>query len=421
MDVKARGFVGYMRTDEALDHFLKESQVERLGAEEVPLLDGLGRILYEDIYTMVDVPSFDRAAVDGFALKAENTYGASPSNPVVFDVEGVVEVGQLPTTRVSDFKAVKIFTGAPLPEGSDSVVMLEYTNQIASAKIEVVQSVTPWKNVSKQGEDLKKGDKVLISGLLLRAQDIGILASIGNSRVKVSKRPRVAVLSTGNELMEPAAVLPFGKIVDSNQYTIVSAVKEAGGEAIILGVARDDPGEIQSKIERGLEEADLVLTIGGTSVGQKDLVPEVVKSLGKPGIIVHGVSMRPGAPTALAIVKEKPVILLPGNPVAAFIAFFVFVKRIMARMQGIPDNVKNFMITARLARRVPSTVGMKSYVRVSVRELDGEYVAEPIKIAGAGVLSSIVKANGLLVIPEDREGFERGEKVEIIVLRDTIW
>ena len=420
MDVKAKVFTQYMSVDEALDNFFKEVSIRQLGEESIPILDSLGRVLSEDVYAPVDVPPFDRAAVDGFALKAENTYGASPSNPVVFDVVGSSEMGQVPTVRVNNFEAARIFTGAPLPKGTNSVVMLEYTNEISADKIEAVNAVTPWRNASKRGEDIKKNEKVLARGLVLRSQDIGIIASVGRRKVMVARKPRIAVLSTGNELVEPTEDIPRGKIIDSNKYSISSAAKEAGADPIMLGIARDDPSEIRSRLDQGCRVADMIITIGATSVGSKDYLPNVVKSMGKPGIIVHGISMKPGSPTALAAVNGKPIVLLPGNPAAAFISFFVFVRKIIGRMLGLDESIRNLTIRASLTRRVPSTIGMRNYVRVFVKKSGGSYLAEPIRIAGAGILSSVTKANGLLVIPENREGFERGEEVDIVILRD-IW
>jgi molybdopterin molybdotransferase len=420
MDVKAKIFTQYMTVDEAFDNFFKEVSVGQLGEESIPIMDALGRVLSEDVYASVDVPPFDRAAVDGFALKAEDTYGASPSNPVVFDVVGSSEMGQVPTVAVKDFEAARIFTGAPLPEGTDSVVMLEYTNEISADKIEVVNALTPWRNASRRGEDVRKDEKVLGRGLVLRSQDIGIMASVGRRKVMVARKPRVAVLSTGNELVEPTENIPPGKIIDSNKYSISSAVKEAGADPIMLGIARDDPSEIESMLDQGCRAADMIITIGATSVGSKDYLPVVVKSMGKPGIIVHGISMKPGSPTALAAVDGKPVVMLPGNPAAAFISFFVFVRKILGRMLGLDESIRNLTIRASLTRRVPSTIGMRNYVRVFVKKSGRSYLADPVRIAGAGILSSVTKANGLLVIPEDREGYEKGDEVEIVILRD-IW
>ena len=418
MDVKAKIFTQYMSVDEALDNFFKMVSIRQLGEESIPILDSLGRVLSEDVYSPVDVPPFDRAAVDGFALKAENTYGASPSNPVVFDVVGSSEMGDFPTVRVNNFEAARIFTGAPLPEGTNSVVMLEYTNEISADKIEVVNAVTPWRNASRHGEDIGKSEKVLTRGLVLRSQDIGVIASVGRRKVMVARKPRIAVLSTGNELVEPTEDIPRGKIIDSNKYSISSAVKEAGADPIMLGIVRDDPSEIRSRLDQGCRVADMIITIGATSVGSKDYLPNVVKSMGKPGIIVHGIAMKPGSPTALAAVNGKPVVLLPGNPAAAFISFFVFVRKIIGRMLGLDESIRNLTIRASLTRRVPSTIGMRNYVRVFFKKSGGSYLAEPVRIAGAGILSSLTKANGLLVIPEDREGFEQGEEVDIVILRD---
>lgn len=416
-DVKMKGFAELTRIDDALRKFFSEVDVERLPSEDVSTLDCLGRVLAEDVLAPLDVPNFNRAAVDGYAVRAEDTFGASPTSPLVFDVIASSEIGVSSKVSVNSQQAVRIATGAPLPEGADSVVMVEHAEKISEDKIEVYRSVSPGENVSARGEDVKKGEKILSEGLILQPQDLGILAALGMGRVKVVRRPVVAVFSTGNELIELGDGVEIGKVFDSNRPAIMAMVKSLGGEPLDLGIVRDDLETIKAKLVEGLT-ADMIAVSGATSVGEKDLLPEAVNSLGKPGVIVHGISMRPGRPTALAAVDGKPIILLPGFPVAAMIAFDVFVKPVILEMLGIsPEQVGRQTIRARLSRRIPSSLGNMTFVRVSVKKVEGKYVAEPLRTSGSGVISSIVKANGLVIIPENKEGLEEGEEVEIVMLR----
>ena len=417
-EVKARGFTEQMPVEEALGKYLQEVRIEVLPLEVVQITEALGRVLAEDVVSEVDVPHFDRSAVDGYAVRSHDTFGASPTNPIVFDVIGTVEVGQTPEFIVSELKAVRVATGAPIPKGADSVIMLEYTEIIGDNKIEIYRPATPGQNVSQKGEDVKKGEKLLSKGTVLQPQDIAILAAVGKVDVKVVRKPRVAILSTGNELVEPKYKVDAGKTIDSNRFFLFAAVKDAGGEPLDLGIAKDDVNEIKSQISKGLATADLVLVSGGTSVGERDFAPEAVNSLGKPGVVVHGVAMRPGKPTALAAVNGKPVVLLPGYPVAAMMAFNTFVKPLISKMLGTPvGKSPGHVVKATMTRRVPSSPGVRDFVRVIVKKVDKGYVADPIRTRGAGIISSMVKANGLVIIPEEKEGIEEGEEVDVILLR----
>ena len=418
MKVRLKGYAEQTMVDDALKKYLNEVNIKSLQLEKTPILEALGRILAEDVKAELDVPHFNRSAVDGYAVKSEDTFGASAINPIIIDVLGVAEMGRVPNINVRKLQAVRISTGAPLPQGVDSVVMLEYTEKISEEKIALYRPGTPGRNVSKRGEDIKKGQKVLRKGTFLQPLDIGILAAIGVVDINIVRKPKVAILSTGNELIEPGKKISIGRIVDTNRLSISAAVKNAGGEPLDLGIAKDKMEKIRSKISKGLVLADLVLVSGGTSVGERDFVPEVVNSLGKPGIIIHGISMRPGKPTALAAVHGKPIILLPGYPVAAMMAFNTFVDPIIARMLGTSfGRIHRQVILARMMRRIPSSPGIRDFARVVVKKTDMGYIADPIRTKGAGIISSIVKANGLVVIPEEREGVEEGDEVEVTLLR----
>lgn len=413
-----KGFTRLTRIDEALKKFLSQVDVVALSAECIPTVGALSKVLAEDVTAEVDVPFFDRSAVDGYALRSEDTFGASSTNPLVFDVLGVVEIGFPSVIVVGKQQALSIATGAAIPGGTDGVMMVEYTERIGKDKLEIHSSVSPGENVSKRGEDVRKGEEILAKGTRLQPQDVGILAALGISKIRVVRSPRVAVLSTGNELVELGNKVDPGRIVDSNRPIIMAMVREIGGEAVDLGIVRDDLCTINSRIAKGVATCDMVLVTGGTSVGSGDLVPEAINTLGRPGVIVHGIAMRPGKPTALAALDGKPIVLLPGFPVAAMISFNTFVKPILLKMLGSSvecDDGKT--VRAKMLRRAPSSLGNRTFMRVLVHKLNGEYVAEPLRTSGSGVISSMIKANGLVVIPEDKEGVEEGEEVEVTVLK----
>ncbi|UCD73558.1 MAG: hypothetical protein JSW01_02660, partial [Candidatus Bathyarchaeota archaeon] len=290
-EVRMRGFSEPVRVDEALRRYLKAIRIDSLQDETILVAESLGRVLAEDVVSSIDVPHFDRSAVDGYAVRSHDTFGSSPTNPIVLDLVGSVGIGQVPNIDVGNLQAIGIATGAPLPKGADAVVMLEYTERIGEGKIEIYRPATPWSNVSKIGEDVKKGGKVLGKGTVLQPQDLGMLAVVGVDQVKVLRKPRIAILSTGNELVESRSELVLGKVVDVNRIMISASVEDLGGDPVDLGIVKDKVEDIRSRISKGLNESDMVLVSGGTSVGARDFVPKIVDSLGEPGIIVHGVSM----------------------------------------------------------------------------------------------------------------------------------
>jgi molybdenum cofactor synthesis domain-containing protein len=403
---------------DAISHFFSRVALKKMKTESVPIVTSLGRVLAKDVTCIRDVPPFDRSAVDGYAVKAEDVFGASETNPIVLTVQGKSSTGIIPNEILEKGAAMQIATGAPMPNGADAVVMVEYTQTTGSSRVEVYGTVTPGENVSAQGEDVKKNDLILKSGVFLKPQDIGILAALGISDIDVIMKPRVGILSTGNELVNLGQEIPEGTIFDSNKPMLLSMVQLSGAEPIDLGTAVDQKKDIADKLRVGLESTDMILTSGGTSVGQHDLLPDIVNTLGPPGVLVHGVAMRPGKPVALCAVGEKPIILLPGFPVAALIAYDVFVEPIILRMLGASIGLNELpTIKATAERRIPSSPGVRSFVRGRVHRRNGEYIFEPLRATGSGIISSMVKANGMLVIPENKEGVEEGEEVEIRLLR----
>ena len=401
MLARLKGFEKLTNVDDALQSFLRQLKPERLNSEQIPINAAMGRVTAESIRAKYDLPPFDRSAVDGYALRAKDTFGVSAFNTKTF---------KLTEDKVRENEAKELWTGNPLPEGTDAVVMLEYTRKYED-KIEVEKAVTPGRNVSKRGEDVAEGDVAIEAGTRLNPHHLGLLAALGETHVKVVRKPKVAILATGSELVELGQKLEPGKIVETNRLVFFSMCKELGAETLDLGLAKDDLKEIGAKIQEGLEQADAVITTGGTSVGYPDLVPLAVNQLGKPGIIVHGVTIRPGMPTALAILRGKPVFVLSGNPVAATLGFEVFALPTLLKLLGIKEARP--AVEAKLTRRVAGVLGRRVFLRVRVFEKDGGFFAEPVRVTGSGVLTTMTKANGYVIVPENREGVEEGESVRV--------
>jgi molybdopterin molybdotransferase len=295
--------------------------------------------------------------------------------------------------------------------------MLENTKRNGN-EIEVWTPLTPGENVSKRGEDVAEGENALTAGTRLRPQHLGLIAALGKAEVKVFEKPKIAILATGNELVNVGGNVGENQIFEVNRLVLSAMCQESGTEPVDLGIARDDVKEIMEKL-KAMRKADAVLTTGGTSVGLADLVPETVNKMGKPGVVVHGVAMRPAMPTALAVVSGKPIIILSGNPVAAMMGFEVFVKPLIRRMLGTRQEEFRSIVSARMTRRTTTTLGRRTFVRIRVFQKDGEFFAEPISAKGSGIISTMTKANGYVVVPENREGLTKGELV-VVYLFDAV-
>jgi len=398
---RLKGFERLTDVDEAMSIFLKALKPKKLSSVSVSVEEALGRATAKNIIAPTDLPSFDRSAVDGYAVRAQDTFEASQFQPKTLQLTN--------SDKVREGKAKQVWTGNPLPKGIDAVIMLEHTKAMKD-KIEVIAALTPGENVSKRGEDIHKGDVAVESGKRLQAHHIGLLAALGISYVDVVEKPQVAILSTGNELVELGKKPQPNQIIDSNRYIFSGLVTELGAQPINLGIARDNQDEIGAKIFEGLAKADVVITTGGTSVGVADLVPMVINKLGKPGVVVHGIALRPGMPTALAVLKGKPVFVLSGYPVAATIGFEVFARPVILKLLGI-DYEPRPLLKAELTRRVSGVLGRRVYLRVNVFKKDNNFLAEPVRTKGSGLLTTMIKANGYVIIPEDKEGLNEGETV----------
>jgi len=401
--VRLKGFQKLTPIHEALQKFFDQLKIEKLKTVAVPVHQALNRVLAEDIIADEDLPRFDRSAMDGYAVRAEDTFEASQFKPKTLQITEGDEVGEK--------QAKQVWTGNPILEGANAVIMLENTKRI-NGKIEVWVPVTPGENVSKRGEDVSKGEVAVKAGTRLKPQHLGLMAALGITEAKVVDKPKIAILATGNELVEIGGKPRENQIFEVNRLILSALCQELGAEPFDLGIATDDVNEISEKLKVGLEKADAIIITGGTSVGASDLVPAAVNSVGKPGVIVHGIAMRPAMPTALAIADKKPIIILSGNPVAAMIGFEVFAKPLICKMLGLEQEFR-LVVKAKITRRVSTALGRRNFVRVHVSQCGEEFFAQPVSTLGSGVISTMTKANGYVVVPENREGLEEGEFVTV--------
>ena len=381
-----------------------------VGTEVIPLTKAYGRASAEDMQAQIDVPPFDRATMDGFAVRAEDTFGAEEEKPAILEVVGKVGAGEHPEIDVEKGQAVEISTGAPIPKGANAVVMVEHTWQDEKT-LKVFRPVSPGENIMASGSDIMAGELILRKGTVLTPREIGVLASTGVTEVKVFRRPKVAIISTGNEIVQPGNPLEYGKIYDINAYSIYASVIENGGEPVFLGVVKDDAEAISLKVKEGLQKADMVITSGGTSAGVGDLLYQIINNLGKPGILVHGVSIRPGKPLIIAIVDGKPLFGLPGYPTSALMIFQIFVAPVLREMAGLKPQVEKGTIHAKTAEKIYLQEGRREYLPVNViKGGTEEYTAYPI-LSGSGAITTLAEADGFIEIPENRTFIESGEPV----------
>lgn len=408
--IRLKGFQKLTSVDEAQRVFFSKIQIKKLKTIIVPLHSALNRILAEDVIAEEDLPRFNRSAVDGYAVRAEDTFKASQFKPKAIQITDRGEIGEK--------QAKKVWTGTTIPKGANAVLMLENAKLVGD-QIEVWVSLTPGENVSKKGEDIRKGEVAVEAGTRLKPHHLGLIAALGISKIKVFKKPKIAILATGNELVELGGNPREDQVFEVNRLVISALCHELTAEPLDLGIAKDDLNEICRKLRIGLEMADMVITTGGTSVGPLDLVPEAVSKIGNPGVIVHGVAMRPAMPTALAVINEKPIIILSGNPVAAMFGFEVFAKPLICRLLGLKHEETRPIIKAKIFKKVTSALGRKTFVRVHVFQRNGEVFAEPVSARGSGIISTMTRANGYVVVPENREGLAEGESVSVHLF-DTV-
>jgi molybdopterin molybdotransferase len=392
------------------------SRFSRLDSERVSLDESLHRIVAKDLISPEDLPEGARSTVDGFAVRSEDTFGATDSIPAFLEVMGSVAMGIIPDFEIHAGQAASIPTGGFLPRGADAIVMVEYTNPAGSNSIEVTRPVTMKSNVLEKGEDAKSGEVLLNAGRVLRPQEIGFLAALGITEVSIYKQPRVAVLSSGDEVIPMDRKPKLGQIRDANSHAISALIRACGAEPIPLDIIPDNASMLSEALKKGLQQADVVVLSGGSSVGTRDLMVDVVSSLPDIEVLAHGVAIRPGKPTLLANQKGKVIVGLPGHPVSALIVAQVFLAPFLRYLQGdkLIKGPLGHRIQAKLATSIHSTIGLEEYVRVRIEETaEGDYTAIPI-FGKSGMLSTMVKAIGIILIPMNTEGFSKGTVVQII-------
>jgi molybdopterin molybdotransferase len=393
--VLERGFETLLGEHAALEMLLSGVRpLER--QEDVALDQALGRVTAEPVHAARDVPHYERSAMDGFAVRAEDTAGAAPAGPVRFDIA--------PTS--GRFRAVPVHTGSALPDGADAVLPVEDAEREGS-HLDVLRRLRPGEHVGRRGEDVQARQTVLPAGHVLRAQDLGLLRALGIESLVVVGRPRVRILPTGEELVPPGSLPPPGRMIDSNGLMLSACVREWGGQPEIEAFYSDEPDELARSLAASTP-ADLLVTSGGSSVGERD---QVVAALGRVGrVLFHGVAIQPARPVAAGSIGEVPVLCLPGYPAATFISAYVFLRPVLLRLARRPSPAQR-KLRGVLTRKIVSTLGLRTYVRVSVA---GDRVT-PVRTSGAGVLSSVVRAQGFVVVPEESEGIPDGAEVEVLL------
>jgi molybdenum cofactor synthesis domain-containing protein len=398
--------------DEAKQLLKQTFSAKPVGAEQVSISEAHDRVLAQDIRAPLDIPPFSRSTVDGYAVKAADTFGASEDKPVSLRFCGHVAIGKSPSVVVEKGLAAEAVTGAPLPDGADSVVMVEQTNRRGN-NVLVHRPVSIGENVMAAGSDIRKNETVLKNGRVLGSREIGVLAAIGLTEVNVYRRPKVAVLSTGAEVVEPGKALPPGKIYDINAHTLSAAVQESGGEPINLGIVPDKRDKLKKALEKALDSADAVITSGGVSVGPKDFTPQVVDTLGKPGVIISGVAVKPGKPLTIAVIDGKPVFSLPGNPTSSLFMFNVFVRPILVKLAGRTEETLPKVKAVTSQKMFPAR-GRRTFVMVNLSyDKAGTLIVSPVPTGLSGAITTLAKADGFIEISEKQQFIDAGTEIDV--------
>jgi molybdenum cofactor synthesis domain-containing protein len=406
--------------EDAEKRIARSISAKPVGVEEVGLQEAHGRVLAESAVSPIDVPPFNRSTVDGYAVRAGDTFGAEENRPVTLKLAGSVAVGELSSLPVKKGAAFEIVTGAPLPRGADAVVMIENTSE-RQGRLTVLRATVRGENVMKQGSDIRMGERVLEGGTTLSSKEMGVLAALGFTKVNVFKRPKVAIVSTGAEIVEPGMPLPPGKIYDINTYTLTAATAECGCEAVGLGVVQDDDIELLRKtLKNALKAADVVVTSGGVSVGPKDVVPKILSELGKPGLLVHGVAVKPGKPFAFAVADDKPVFSLPGHPTSSLLMFQLLVRPKLLEMAGRkvtpPKTVK-----ATNANKLFSARGRRTFITVTLkRDKTRNWKASQVPGGESGAITTLAKADGYVELKETQQFVEAGSQVTVYLFKPLL-
>ena len=407
-------FFNVLAPDAAFDALRPLLKAGAAGSCVVRTADALGRITAEDLRSPEDLPAFARSTMDGYSVRSRDTFGASEGLPAYLDLAGEVAMGAPADVRLRTGQAATAYTGGMLAQGADAVVMVERTQSLDDSAIEVLRAVAPGENVVQVGEDVRRGDVVLRKGSVIRPQDIGGLLALGITEIKVSRKPRVGIVSTGDELVPPGAQVGAGQIRDINTYTIAALVAQAGGEPAPIGLVADDFAAQRQAALTGLASCDALVFSAGSSVSSRDLTSDVINSLGEPGVIVHGISIKPGKPTVIGMVDGKAVFGLPGNPVSAMVVFDLIVRPAIYHLCGCAHIPAQATTRATLARDISSTAGREDYVPVRLeRTGTGDCVSATPVFGKSNLIYTLVRSDGIVKVPLDRSGLYAGDSVDV--------
>ena len=401
------GFSKLTKLEDALDLLFTHIKLNPI--EEIEISDSLNRILAVNILSEIDIPPFDRSAMDGYAIKAEDSFGASTSNSKQINLIGTIEIGETSNFNLNKGEGIRISTGAPIPKGADAVIKIEDTD-IENDIITLYTSIVPGKNLSKQGEDFKKGTQILNRGIDIKAEHIALLSSLGFKKVKVITRPKVSVFASGDELIEPGNPLEAGKIYNSNTPMVSNLVKLYGGFIVRGETVKDDKDIIKNGLIESSKDSQIIIFTGGTSVGSKDYLPEIVNENGT--VLTHGIAMRPGSPILIGTLNESLIFCLPGTPVAAYVCFLKITGLAIRKMLGCINLDPRIEIMATISKDVPvSSLGFLHHLRVKIEKTEENFNVNPVKLKGSGVISTLTESDGIVEIPAFQEGLKKGDLV----------
>jgi molybdopterin molybdotransferase len=387
-----------------------------VGEEVLPSDECAGRILSQDIVSTIDLPEFNRATMDGYAVMARSTFGASESMPALLKVVGAIEMGEVPTVSVGQGEAVRIATGGMLPDGADSVVMIEHTQALDEQTVEVFKSGAPLQHIMEIGEDFREKEQILAKGSRIRPQEMGVLAAIGQTHVSVYREPTVAVISSGDEIVPIDQTPNLSQLRDVNAHTLSGLIRLSGGMPLYFGIARDNFDELYDLCRDAVDKADMVLISGGSSVGSLDFTLEVMEALPEADILVHGVAISPGKPTILAVSGQKSIWGLPGQVTSTMVVFHVMVRPALEKIGGLSEErlSTEHEVSAVLSRNLASVMGREDYVRVKLVRQEQQIYAEPV-LGKSGLIHTMVKADGLVKIDTNSEGLDEGTPVRVVL------
>jgi len=394
------------------------NQFNPLREETISLEDAFNRVISQEIISQEDLPDFPRSSMDGYAVNARDTFGAIETLPVSLDIAGEISIGTAPEISIGPGKAVRIPTGGMMPKGANAVVMVEYCHLLDNKTIEISHAVSPLENVISPGDDFRKGVTIFKKGTRLRPQDLGLLAGLGISTVTVHKKARVAIISTGDEILPIEQRPGPGQVRDINSYTLTAFCRQAGVIPVNLGLCKDSFNDLKDMVKKGIETADTLWISGGSSVGTMDMTVNVLKSFDRMELLVHGISISPGKPTIIVKIGNKAVFGLPGHAASAMVIAEIFLNPFLSRLSGDINAFEDsrFYIEAELSRNIESASGRDDYIRVRLEKRDGRLFAEPI-FGKSGLISTLVEAHGLLKIDRNTEGLYKGQAVKVMLFK----